>query len=285
MEKKRIDVNGIDLVYEECGSRNKKVIVLLHGFCGSSLYWHNICPMLNEQYRVIAPNLRGHGGTSSPEGIYTMETMAEDVMKLLEALDIQKVTMFGHSLGGYVTAAFADKYSNMLNGLALIHSTIMPDSDDGKKKRIMDIEAIRDKGIGPYVRGLIPNLFNEEKLSEMRDEVDQFIKIGQEIKPEAAIATLEGMKLRPDRSHVLAEAQYPVLIVAGAADAVIKPDDSFTVTSLETPLETYHFPHILETTFEDVAHMSFVEVSDQLARVMSTYLKTLYERESTRAEA
>src|SRR4030095_2437093 len=102
MEKQRIHVNGIDLVYEECGSSNGNVIVLLHGFCGSSLYWQKICPMLSDQYRVIIPDLRGHGGSSSPEGTYTMEVMAEDISALLQALQIEKVVMFGHSLGGYV---------------------------------------------------------------------------------------------------------------------------------------------------------------------------------------
>ena len=284
MEKQRIHVNGIDLVYEECGSNNGNVIVLLHGFCGSSLYWQKICPMLSDQYRVIIPDLRGHGGSSSPEGTYTMEVMAEDISALLDSLKIEKVVMFGHSLGGYVTAAFAEKYPDKLTGFALIHSTVLPDTAAMKEKREADIAGIREKGISKYLYSIIPNLFTDEKLGEMRDEVNELIGVGQQMEAQAVIATLEGIRQRPDRSHVLAEAKYPVLLVAGAEDAVIKPDDTFTVTSLDQPETTYKYPHILETTFEDVAHMSLVEVSDQLARVMSTYLKTLLEREQTRTE-
>ncbi|MGO4547895.1 alpha/beta fold hydrolase [Paenibacillus sp. 2TAB23] len=284
MEKQRVHVNGIDLVYEECGSSNGKAIVLLHGFCGSSGYWSKICPLLSEQYHVIIPDLRGHGGSSAPEGTYTMDLMADDIAELLAALHIEKVVMFGHSLGGYVTAAFAEKYPDKLSGFGLIHSTVMPDSEETKEKRLADIEAIREKGISKYLYGIIPNLFTDEKLAELRSEVNDLIGVGQEMEARAVIATLEGMMQRPDRSHVLAEAKYPVLLVAGAEDAVIKPDDTFTVTSLDQPETTYKYPHILETTFEDVAHMSLVEVSDQLARVMSTYLKTLDEREKTRTE-
>ncbi|CAM4411745.1 pimeloyl-ACP methyl ester carboxylesterase [Paenibacillus endophyticus] len=284
MEKQRVHVNGIDLVYEECGSSNGKAIVLLHGFCGSSGYWSKICPLLSEQYRVIMPDLRGHGGSSAPEGTYTMDLMADDMAELLAALHIEKVVMFGHSLGGYVTAAFAEKYPDKLSGFGLIHSTVMPDSEETKEKRLADMEAIREKGISKYLYGIIPNLFTDEKLAELRSEVNDLIGVGQEMEARAVIATLEGMMQRPDRSHVLAEAKYPVLLVAGAEDAVIKPDDTFTVTSLDQPETTYKYPHILETTFEDVAHMSLVEVSDQLARVMSTYLKTLDEREKTRTE-
>ncbi|MGM0883128.1 MAG: alpha/beta fold hydrolase [Bacillota bacterium] len=284
MKKQRIHVNGIDLVYEECGSSNSNVIVLLHGFCGSSLYWHKLCPMLSGQYRVIIPDLRGHGESSVPEGIYTMERMADDIAQLLEALRIEKVVMFGHSLGGYVTAAFAEQYPDKLTGFALIHSTVLPDSAAMKEKRIKDIAAIREKGITPFVCGIIPNLFTEEKRSEMLEEVVQMILIGQQMNPDAAIRTLEGMLQRPDRSHVLTEAKFPVLLVAGAEDADITPDLAFSVTILNAPETTYKFPHILETTFEGVAHMSLVEVSDQLARVMATYLQTLYERERTRLD-
>ncbi|MDQ8732910.1 alpha/beta hydrolase [Paenibacillus sp. LHD-38] len=284
MEKQRVYVNGIDLVYEECGSSNGKVIVLLHGLCGSSQYWQKICPSLSDDYRVIIPNLRGHGGSSAPDGTYTMDLMAEDIAALLTALHIEKVVMFGHSLGGYVTAAFADKYPEKLTGFALIHSTVLADSEVTKEKRLEDIEAIREKGISKYLYGIIPNLFTDAKLGEMREEVNELIGVGQEMEENAVIATLEGIMQRPDRSHVLALAKYPVLLVAGAEDAVIKPDDTFTVTSLDQPETTYKYPHILETTFEDVAHMSLMEVSDQLARVMSTYLKTLEEREKTRTE-
>lgn len=284
MEKQRAHVNGIDIVYEECGSSNGDTIVLLHGFCGSSQYWQKICPLLSEQYRVIIPDLRGHGESTAPEGegTYTMEVMAEDIAALLEELQIEKVVMFGHSLGGYVTAAFADKYADKLSGFALIHSTALADTETVKEKRAADIEEIREKGISKYLYSIIPNLFTDEKLGEMRDEVNEMIGVGQQMDDEAAIATLKGMMRRPDRSHVLAKAKFPVLLVAGAEDALIKPDDTFTVTSGNQPETTYNYPHILETTFEDVGHMSLVEVSDQLARVMSSYLKTLLEREKTR---
>ncbi|NIK80210.1 pimeloyl-ACP methyl ester carboxylesterase [Paenibacillus castaneae] len=284
MEKQRTHVNGIDLVYEECGSTNEKVIVLIHGFCGSSQYWQKICPLMSDEYRIIIPNLRGHGGSSSPEGTYTMDVMADDIAKLLETLGIDKVVMFGHSLGGYVTAAFAEKYPEKLKGFALIHSTVRPDSDETKEKRVRDIADIREKGITAFVRNIIPDLFNEEKLDEMRDDVNELIRVGQQMKAEAAISTIQGMMQRPDRSHVLAEAAFPVLLVAGAADGLIKPDDSFSVTSANDAESTYKYPHTLETTFEDVGHMSLLEVSDQLARVMSTYLKTLREKEKTRSE-
>ncbi|MFC5404714.1 alpha/beta fold hydrolase [Cohnella soli] len=286
MENKRIHVNGIDIVYKECGSSTEDyTVVLLHGFCGSSLYWEKVYPMLCEQYRVIMPDLRGHGESSSPSGNYSMRVMADDIAALLEALQIEKVVMFGHSLGGYVTAAFAEHYPDKLAGFALIHSTVLPDSDEIKQKRIKEMKEIREKGITAYVSRFIPSLFNDKKLNEWQAEVDEMIQVGQQMKPEAAISLLGGMMQRPDLSHVLTDAKFPILLVAGAEDRVVLPEVTFSVNNQGSPESTYQHPHVQETMFEDVGHMSLIEVSAQLSRTMVLYLQTLMENEATRNEA
>ncbi len=283
MEKKRIHVNGIDLVYEECGNGDKKAIVLLHGFCGSSYYWRKICSHLNEEHRILMPNLRAHGGSGSSGSNHSMELLAKDIAELLNALGIDKVILFGHSLGGYVAAAFAELYPDRVSGLALIHSTVLPDDEAARKQRVKDIAAIQAGGMNAYLRKLVPQLFGSGNRDTMQAELEELIRNGQQVTPDAAIATIEGMMNRRDRSHVLARAGYPVLIVAGAEDSVVKPDESFTLTNLFETNKTYTYPHILETTFEGVAHMSLLEVADQLARVMQTYVKTLDEREENRS--
>lgn len=280
MEKQRVHVNGIDIVYEECGSGNEQTIILLHGFCGSSSYWHNLCPLLSEKNRIIIPQLRGHGESSAPGGSYTMETMADDILGLINKLELDKVVMFGHSLGGYVTLAFAEKYSDRLSGFGLIHSTALPDTEEVKQKRLQDIDAIRENGIIAYVNQLIPKLFVKTKLDEMKEEVERIIGVGMQMTSEGAIHTLEGMLKRSDRSFVLSEATFPILLVAGAEDKVIIPDVTFSITGLGTLESTYEYPHISENTFEGVAHMSLVEAPDQLSRVMANYLKSLYESEA-----
>ncbi|MCR8659686.1 alpha/beta fold hydrolase [Paenibacillus endoradicis] len=284
MNKHKVSVNGIDMVYEECGESSGIAVILLHGFCGSSQYWHKVCPLLSKKYRIIMPQLRGHGGTSTPNGVYSMEAMADDIYKLMEQLEIDKVVMFGHSLGGYVTLAFADKYGDKLLGLGLIHSTALPDTEEVKDKRRQDIDDISDNGINHYVKKLIPKLFMDSKLGKMQGEVYDIITVGLEMTATGAIRTLEGMMQRPDRSHVLANATYPILLVAGAEDDIISPLDTFSITGEGITDSTFGYPHILENTFEGVAHMSLVEVPNQLSRVIANYLKILYEKMEKRAQ-
>lgn len=102
-------VNGTTIAYQEQGEG--ETVVLLHGFCGSSAYWEKVLPLLAEQYRVICPDLRGHGSTDAPMGAYTIEQMADDVVGLMEELGIEKYTLLGHSMGGYVALSLAQRYA------------------------------------------------------------------------------------------------------------------------------------------------------------------------------
>src|SRR4051812_31572018 len=106
--KRTRDINGIRLAFEDHG--NGEALVLLHGLCGSSAYWDKVIPELSKHYRVITPDLRGHGESGVSDEAYVMNTMANDISELLEKLFISQAIIFGHSLGGYVTLAFAEFY-------------------------------------------------------------------------------------------------------------------------------------------------------------------------------
>src|SRR5476649_1131959 len=91
------------LNYVEAGQGTP--VVLLHGFPLSGAIWHEQQKQLAEQYRVIVPDLRGHGRSPAPAGVYDMDLLARDVLALLDALQIQQAVIMGHSMGGYVTLA------------------------------------------------------------------------------------------------------------------------------------------------------------------------------------
>ena len=95
------------IAYKEQGQG--QAVVLLHGFCGSSSYWDKLLPLLPAHYRYIAPDLRGHGHSGAPAGDFSMEAFADDLARLLEHLEEKQVIVLGHSLGGYVTLALAER--------------------------------------------------------------------------------------------------------------------------------------------------------------------------------
>ncbi|MFZ3589522.1 alpha/beta fold hydrolase [Bacillus sp. DJP31] len=258
---KRFD--DLTLSYIDEGSG--EVLVLLHGFCGSPAYWEKIIPALSEGYRVIAPALRGHGKSSAVCDSYTIEDMSSDVKRLLEELQIDKVIMFGHSLGGYVTLSFAEQYPEHLSGFSLVHSTAHADSDEAKNGRTKTIELIGQNGIEPLIKNLVPKLFAPKNLQSMTDEVELVSEIGLNTSVSGAKGALWAMRERLDRHAVLSQSKVPILLIAGEFDQIIPKEKVFSVES----------SMIKQIVLEDAGHMGMVEKPKELATIMQDFIKNL----------
>ncbi|WP_058300255.1 alpha/beta fold hydrolase [Gorillibacterium timonense] len=261
MPKKRVEANGITLAYEDHGAG--KPLLLLHGFCGSSLYWQKVIPLLAGHCRVIAPDLRGHGESEAPEeAVYSMEANADDIAALIQALDLDRPIVLGHSLGGYIALALAERYGELLSGFGLIHSTAYPDTEESRAGRDKGIATIRSEGITAFVDGLVPKLFAPEHLTSMPEAVEEAKRIGRGTSAAGAAATQEGMKRRPDRNSVLAETGLPVLLVAGLRDGIVPVEKTFSVRRAS----------ITCVELEEAGHMSMLETPDPLAEGILSFL-------------
>ena len=96
------------------------VVVLLHGFPLSNAMWEEQLSGIGSIYRIIAPDLRGHGESPAPEGVYTMDEMADDVVELLDFLSIsERIVLGGLSMGGYVALSLVVRYPERVRGLML----------------------------------------------------------------------------------------------------------------------------------------------------------------------
>ncbi|MDF2964356.1 MAG: alpha/beta hydrolase [Paenibacillus sp.] len=240
-----------------------EVIVLLHGFCCSSESWEKVIPLLSSRYRVLAPDLRGHGQSAFPGGkVCSMDEMAEDLRQLLDSLEIEKVSLFGHSMGGYVSLAFADKYAHRLRHLALIHSTGLADTEQGKESRLDSIKTIEEQGLDVFLEGFVSKFFapgNPEAVEVLKQRA---LSIGKQTSPLAAAGCLRGMRERPDRNSVLSGVKLPVLLLAGDQDRIIPKERTFSVAA----------DHIQQAEIQGCGHSSMVEAADELTGVMIDFL-------------
>lgn len=262
MEK--ITVNGITLAYEDRGQGN--TVVLLHGYCGSSAYWEIIAPLLAQSYRVIVPDLRGHGGTDAPAGAYSIDQMADDAAELLEGLGVKQYTLLGHSMGGYVALSIAERFPQRLNGFGLIHSTAFPDSEEAKEKRLQAVSKINAAGITAFVDGLVPGLFAEKNRTTAQQYVNRAIEIGYGTPPHGASSAALAMRERVDRRSVLSDTQLPVLLIAGEHDAVIPQERTFTAEG----------ENIRQVVIKEAGHMSMYEAPEELVKAVSDFLATIH---------
>src|SRR5262245_33750485 len=149
------------LAYQERGSG--PVVVLLHGFPLSRAMWAEQLVGLSDRYRVIAPDLRGHGESPAPEGVYTMDEMADDVLELLEDLLIPKpIVRGGLSMGGYVALALALRDPQWVRLLMLIDTKAANDSPEMAQTREETARTVIESGlVGPVVETMIPRLFGQ----------------------------------------------------------------------------------------------------------------------------
>jgi pimeloyl-ACP methyl ester carboxylesterase len=258
---KQVTANGITIAYQEQGQG--EVIVLLHGFCGSSDYWNKITPLLANTYRVITPDLRGHGETEAPTGAYTTAQMAADIAGLTEQLGVQKYTLLGHSLGGYITLALAERDATHLSSFGLIHSTGYPDSEEAKANRLKAVNTIGEEGIRVFVDGLVPGLFAPEHLQTMAADVARAQEIGYHMPPQGAQGAALAMRERPDRTAVMQKTTLPLLLVAGEKDKVIPMERTFTTDGA----------NVTKAVIKGAGHMSMYEAPAELAGIILDFMK------------
>ncbi len=155
------------LNFERKGN-GKETLVLLHGFMENLSIWSDMEPHLSDNFSLLKIDLPGHGQSEIIAEVQTMELMAEEVKKVLDHENITKIHLLGHSMGGYVSLAFAEKYPEYLKSLTLFFSTYFPDDAEKKEQRIKSYRIIKD-AFAHYARAGVPNLFNPNEKDILED--------------------------------------------------------------------------------------------------------------------
>lgn len=227
-----------------------RTVVLLHGFLGSAQIWEQTIKALSKSYRIIAINLPGHGSSNCIGYVHTMDMYAKCVKTVMDHLRIKKYVIIGHSMGGYAALAFADLFPDNLKGLCLYHSTAYADSEEKKKDRSRSVRVVKANH-KLYTSEVIKNLFAEKNKKYLKAEISFAQKIASTVSKQSVIASLEGMKDRPNRDIILGLVQYPIMMVIG------EHDKSLPAEQLLEQSEAIQNKHILY--LEHDAHMGFLE--------------------------
>jgi pimeloyl-ACP methyl ester carboxylesterase len=262
---------GAKIRYADVGKG--RVIVLLHGFPFSLEVWfgNGFADSLAKKYRVIAIDLPGHGKSECIGYVQKMERMADVVKDVMDELGLRRYVMAGHSMGGYVALAFAEKYSENLRGLCLFHSSALPDSDEKKLDRERAIKIVKRDPV-KYTNALVVNLFALANRKYMKKEINWIRRIAAKTKKQGIVASLEGMKIRRNREIILKFAKYPVLFIAGKRDAVIP------FASMEKQSQLPKKSKLL--ALERVGHMGFLEAKEITLKKLRAFTGGCYARKA-----
>ena len=255
-ENKTITQNNLQLSYTIEGKGIP--LVLIHGFGEDKSIWDQQALFLKDHCKLIIPDLPGTGNslcTSQPE-LLTVELMAESIRYLLDQEKINSCFVLGHSMGGYVTLAFAELYPGYLKGFGLVHSTGYADSAEKKKNRLKSIEVIGEYGGYAFFKNTIGNLFGERFKEEQPEAVGRLIEKSKTFSNKSLQYYCSAMMQRTDRSTVLKDTTVPVLYIAGTEDIAAPIEDVLAQAKLSSHIEL----HVLE----GVGHMGMLEATDQV---------------------
>ncbi len=226
----RAQVRDITMAYTDRGWGNPP-IVLLHGFPLDRRMWEPQVRGLYHEFRVVTPDLRGHGKSQATPGPYTMEMLAEDVRALLDALGLQRVVLGGFSLGGYVAFAFYRLYPQRVQSLLLLDTRPQPDSEQAKQGR-EDMALLAEReGAGPIADRLIPRLLSPATVAGNPAVVAKVRRMITEAPVQGMAGDLRGMARRRDSTDLLREILVPTLVVVGDQDAITPPAESEMMAS------------------------------------------------------
>jgi 3-oxoadipate enol-lactonase len=216
----------MDLAYADEGPG--PVVLLLHGFPLSRAMWVDQLSGIGSIYRVIAPDLRGHGASPVPDGIYTMDAMADDVVELLETLEIRgPVVVGGLSMGGYVALSLAARYPTRVRALMLMDTKAAADTPEAAQARETTAQAVLAAGsAAPVVDAMLPRLFAKITREQHPERVEPMKAVMSQTAPRGIAGSLRGMAARPDRRADLPKIVVPTLILVGEEDVITPPAEA-----------------------------------------------------------
>jgi pimeloyl-ACP methyl ester carboxylesterase len=267
MTEKSISIQNKQIHYKVSGAGMP--VVLIHGFAEDSDVWRYQQPLLSENYQLIIPDLPGSGQSAMIDDM-SIEGMADCIKQIVDQefpanSTMPGAIMIGHSMGGYITLAFAEKYPAMLQGFGLFHSTAFADTDEKKATRQRGITFIQTHGSYEFIKQSTPNLFTEEYriknntiIAEMMDRYSSF-------DPLALVAYYRAMINRPDRTAVLQSFNKPILFIIGKNDKAIPFEDS---------MKQCHIPELASIQIlENTAHMGMWEEKEKSMLGLLSFLQ------------
>jgi pimeloyl-ACP methyl ester carboxylesterase len=233
-----------------------QLVFLLHGFGYDSTIWQQQANVLEAYCTVIVPDLPGSGQSDFIIGA-NMNTYAGIIKAIAEkeSSNDDAFTIIGHSMGGYIALAFAEKYPHLIKGLGLFHSTAYADSSEKIAAREKAIQFIKNNGAFAFIKEAIPANFSPQFATNHVEVVTNLVVQADTISDDTLIQYYQAMIERPDRTATLTTSTYPILFVIGQYDAAIP---------MQQILPQSHLPNIsVVHILQQSGHMGMLEEADK----------------------
>ena len=200
-------------------------VILLHPFPAHHEFWLPVIPALRSRYRLILPDLRGHGESEVGQGPALMAKHAADIARIMDAAGVGKAAFIVCSIGGYIVFEFLRRFRSRVSALALCDTRPQPDTTEARANRLKNADAVLEQGTEQFLKSMVPKLFGSTTVSSRPDIVEGALQMMRKMSPEDVSLVLRGMGERPDSVPDLKYINLPTLIVMGEEDVLATGGD------------------------------------------------------------
>ncbi|GAB3792008.1 alpha/beta hydrolase [Spirosoma humi] len=233
-------------------------ICLIHGHGVDASIWDSIYADLVLDHAVLTPDF------ARLSTLTTIESYAEELHNVLQAENVEKAVLVGHSMGGYMALALAAQHPELVQGLVLYHSTATADDDTKRQARQQVMNALRAEGTAPFIQKQMPKMVAPAYPPE---KIEELVNRYRALPAEALIAGMNAIAGRPDRTAVLRDAEFPVLLVLGREDQLIPYDKTAQLAELSRQIRV--------VAIEQAGHLSMIEQPEAAIGVIRSFVDEL----------
>jgi len=261
----RITSGDAEIFYEVLGSGPP--VVLLHPFPANHDLWKPAAQAVVSRFRVILPDLRGHGDSGIGEGPATMENHAADIARVLDREEVGRAPFVGVSIGGYVLLEFWRKYRGRVEALVLCNTKAQADTPEGRAGRVQAAAEVMERGTEPFFESMLPNLIGKTTRSTRPDLVEGALQLMRKMSPEDVAMVQRGMAERQDSVETLKTINVPTLIVTG--------DEDILTGVADAELMRQNIPGSQIRVIAKAGHYSPWEQPEEVGKLVRHFLDTV----------
>ena len=239
-------------------------VLLLHPFPVHHEFWLPVADALSTRYRLVMPDLRGHGESGVGEGPATMEKHAADIARVMDDADIGRAPLIGVSIGGYAIFEFWRRHRGRVAALGLCNTKAPADGPEARAGRLQAANDVLDRGTEPFFESMIPKLMAKTTREMRPDLADGALRMMRQMSAEDVAQVQRGMAARPDSIETLKTISVPTLIVTGDVDAMTGVN--------EAELMRQHIANSELRVIPKAAHYSAWEQPGDAAKIIRQFL-------------
>jgi 3-oxoadipate enol-lactonase len=249
------------------GNENNLPIIFVHGFPFDHLMWDAQVREFSNDHYCVTYDIRGLGESPAGDGQFTIESFVDDLELIIDELGLEKPTLCGLSMGGYISLRAIERMENKFRAVILCDTKALADDNEGKLKRAAGIKLINENSVESFVEQFVPNCFSEKFMAKNKQDYEEVLKRSKNNNQVGIKGCLLAMAGRTDTSSYLSNISIPSLIICGEEDMLTPPE---VMRQMADSIDGSSF-----VVVRAAGHMAPIEASDIVNEKIKEFLKII----------